>query len=151
MTDDTNDAVFGQRAGGPALTSPGFEPPVRGLMTHMSRINEGDQDVDIKQECHSDSSRSAFTVSSVTTARSSWRQQRNPVSRHRGLRPVQGAAGKIGYNLADAPMLLLGDRPRGGQHIVIESQCRAHVALTSEASNIKHQNSPSGIEYQACG
>src|SRR5271157_4637004 len=73
MTDDTNDAVFGQRAGGPALTSLGFEPAVRGLMTHVSRINEGDQDVDIKQECHSHSSRSAFTVSSVTTAPSSLR------------------------------------------------------------------------------
>src|SRR5208282_4574453 len=62
MADDTNDAVFSQRAGGPALASLGFKPAVRGLMTHMSRINEGDHDVDIKQECHSDSSRSAFTA-----------------------------------------------------------------------------------------
>src|SRR5271166_948750 len=67
------------------------------------------------------------------------RQKRNSVSRHRGLRPVQGAACEFGYDLANAPMLLSGDRPRSDQHIVIESQCRAHVALTSEASNIKHQ------------
>jgi hypothetical protein len=79
------------------------------------------------------------------------RQQRNPVSGRRGLRPVQRAARKIGYHLADAPMLLSGDRPRGGQHIVIESQCCAHVALLCSASNIKHQNSLSGIEYQAFG
>ncbi len=38
MADDTNDAVFGQRAGRPALTSLGFEPAVRGLMTHMSQF-----------------------------------------------------------------------------------------------------------------
>jgi hypothetical protein len=67
------------------------------------------------------------------------RQQRNPVSPHRGLRAVQAAARKIGYDPSNAPMLLLGDRSRGDQHIVIESQCRAHVALTSEASNVKQQ------------
>ena len=72
---------------------------------------------------------------SVIAARQKW----NPVSRHRGLRPVQGAACEFGYDLANAPMLLSSDRPRSDQHIVIESQCRAHVALTSEASSIKHQ------------
>jgi hypothetical protein len=45
-----------------------IEPTVRGVVSNMSRINQSDQDVDVEQKRHGDSSRMALTVSSVTTA-----------------------------------------------------------------------------------
>jgi hypothetical protein len=73
MADDSDNAVLGQRARGPGFLDELLEPTVRGVMSNMRGINKGNDDVDVEEECQGDSSRSALTVSSVTTARLSRR------------------------------------------------------------------------------
>lgn len=49
MADDTENAVFCERTGGPGFLSGCGKPIVRAVMLHMKRVDEGDQDIYIEQ------------------------------------------------------------------------------------------------------
>jgi hypothetical protein len=90
--------------------------------------NESDEDIDVAQEGHGNSSRSALTASSVTTVcRSPPGSSGIPLRARGGPRLPQGAARYIGDDRANAPMLLLSDRPGGDQHIIVDRQCGANA------------------------
>ena len=58
MPNNSQDAVFCERAGSPCLPPRCREPLVRPIMLDMSRVDQRDQDIDIEQEpCQGNSSR----------------------------------------------------------------------------------------------
>ena len=48
MAHDAEDAIFGQRTGGPGLLPLSGEPVVRPVVLDVGRVNEGDQDIDVE-------------------------------------------------------------------------------------------------------
>lgn len=50
MGENAEKGVFGDRTGAPALGAGGGEPRVGRAVMHMRRVEEGNQDIDIKQE-----------------------------------------------------------------------------------------------------
>src|SRR5262245_10466155 len=68
MADDADHAVLSERTGRPIPLAQRVEPGVGVVMADMGRIDQCDQQVDIKQERHRRSSRNALTTSRVTTA-----------------------------------------------------------------------------------
>src|SRR6516225_694410 len=67
MTDNTQHTVFRERTTGPSLLALRSKPCVRPVVLHMGRIDQGYQNIDIKEEAgHGSFSRSCWTNSEVT-------------------------------------------------------------------------------------
>ena len=136
-------AVLGQRAGGPGFLAPLLEPMVRGVMSDMRRINKGDDDVDVEQECQGDSSRSALTVSSVTTT---W-----PARRGRSCIPLRVAedSGRRKARRArsdtTSPRLRFCCLAMALAAINTSSSMASVVRICRNLQSIKHQTSNSRI------
>src|SRR5690606_31850579 len=71
MADDADDAIFSNGAGRPGRTTRLFEPEMRRIMADVSGVDQSYEHIDVEQKGHGNSSRSALTVSSVTTVASS--------------------------------------------------------------------------------